>query len=162
MELVLTLPADLQAARVVRGTLDALRPLLPAGSAQDVRLLTSELVTNAVKHSGLVPGDHLEVRATASSDRVRVEVVGGERPFAAEPQPPPHTDPGGWGLLLVSGISDLWGTRRTAKGTAVWFEVGGQRSTATGLRPIEGGSGSGWTAMRGRQRRSKRGSEGLG
>jgi anti-sigma regulatory factor (Ser/Thr protein kinase) len=151
MELMLSLPANLQTPRMVRGTLDALKRLLPAGSAQDVRLLTSELVTNAVKHGGLQPTDQVEVRATASPERVRIEVVGGTRPFGAPEHRPNPEELGGWGLLLVSGISDLWGTRRTARGTAVWFEVGAGRTLAPAVeRPIRGGS-RGWIAVDGRR-----------
>ena len=75
---------------------------LPGSVRDDVLLLVTELVTNAVCHSSAGPGA-----------RVRVEVFGEGAGFAAE----------GPGRVLVDRIADHWAITRTASGTCAWFEI---------------------------------------
>jgi anti-sigma regulatory factor (Ser/Thr protein kinase) len=98
-------------ARVV----EAVTGDLGAATADTLRLLVSELVTNAVRHGdGVHP---VELHATWE-DEVRVEVCDQGRRFA----PPARSDgePGGYGLFLVGSLADRWGVE-TAGGTTVWF-----------------------------------------
>lgn len=82
----------------------------------DVALLTSELVTNAVTHAGSVA----EVVLVRRPRAVRVEV--GDRDGTA-PQKRPPDDRGGRGLHLVEAVADRWGVDRRANGKVVWFEI---------------------------------------
>jgi DNA-binding NarL/FixJ family response regulator len=84
----------------------------------DVELLVSELITNAVMHTGSEP--RLEVHMLR--DRIRVEV------YDDDPNPPLMLDqdltrPGGRGLRLISTLSDRWGTERVGAGKLVWIEL---------------------------------------
>jgi anti-sigma regulatory factor (Ser/Thr protein kinase) len=147
MELVLTLPADVLAPRVARRALGSVGEYLPKASEDDVELLVSELVTNAVRHGGLDPSDEVEVWAECSPQRVRVEVVGGRRPF--ENALLPSLDQlSGWGLLLVGQLADRWGIGRTRAGTAVWFEIDRGPTEARASPPS--GSRQDWVAVKAR------------
>ncbi|MFG2007084.1 ATP-binding protein [Spirillospora sp. NPDC048911] len=115
-----TIMADRRAAsveslrRYVEGTLGT------AGvDAEDVRLVVSELGTNAVTHGS---GDRMGLFVAADDECVRVEITDGgggdprERHAAAE-------DEGGRGLMIVTAIAEHWGVRRDEHGTTVWAEV---------------------------------------
>jgi anti-sigma regulatory factor (Ser/Thr protein kinase) len=91
--------------------------------AYTATMLVSELVANAVLHTGTT----LEVVVLPEPDRVRVEVHDGS------PQLPirkhySNMSGTGRGLLLVERIATDWGSDRTAEGKLVWFELDG-RST---------------------------------
>jgi two-component sensor histidine kinase len=82
-------------------------------------LLTSELVTNAVRHgSGPL---HLDVACTRGHLVVSV--------FDSDPAPPKPRrahprEPGGRGLSLVESLSEHWGFRQLPDdGKAVWFTL---------------------------------------
>ena len=97
-------------------------------------LLTSELVTNAIKHE---VGETVLLAITCSGDRLRVDVhdtscflpVALDAPADAE---------AGRGLMLVTSLSEEWGTYRTPAGKAVYFtlasEPGLGDSAGRGLR----------------------------
>jgi anti-sigma regulatory factor (Ser/Thr protein kinase) len=89
------------------------------GRANIALLLTSELVTNAVKHA---PG-LITLRVMQEPGRVCVE-VGDSNPV---PPRPIHPDPGApdegpiHGLHIVEGLADRWGSRPRRRGKVVWF-----------------------------------------
>ncbi|MFJ7248903.1 ATP-binding protein [Kitasatospora sp. NPDC098652] len=85
-------------------------------------LLTSELVGNAVLHSGL-PGRLIWVSFDLNATRLRIEVHdAGERPPV--PQRPDPAAGGGRGLLLVAALAGEWGCfpRPGGVGKVVWCE----------------------------------------
>lgn len=88
---------------------------------EDARLLTSELITNAVVHV------HSEVRLVVAIHQgvVRVEVHDGDdaEPLLIPSRPGPE-DRGGRGLLIVDALADRWGAERESTGKYVWFETG--------------------------------------
>ncbi|MCU1400039.1 MAG: response regulator receiver [Acidimicrobiales bacterium] len=86
--------------------------------ADDVALLVSELVSNAVVHASSRP--RLEVRIGRS--QVRVEVRD-ESPEQALPRTPDLETPGGRGLLLIETLASRWGTDRDVDAKRVWFEI---------------------------------------
>jgi anti-sigma regulatory factor (Ser/Thr protein kinase) len=91
------------------------------GRLASVRLLVSELVSNAVVHSDAPPSREimLAVRLRADAE-LRVEVTDG-----GAGSPPVLRDPGpsgGYGLYLVAEEAERWGVERGA-GTCVWFEM---------------------------------------
>jgi anti-sigma regulatory factor (Ser/Thr protein kinase) len=97
--------------------------MLPDGIRDDVLLLVSELVTNAVRHAGAGPDRPLHLQLLRGPRWV-VVTVGDEGPgFTWHPAPPAANESGGWGLFLVDQIADSWGVECTASGTRVWFEI---------------------------------------
>ena len=91
-------------------------------AADDVALMTSELVTNAVLHSASrLPGGVVLVSVRTGSTRIRVDVFDqGELPVSAV------AERGlGLGLVLVSQLADTFGADDVDK----WFtlRIGGAR-----------------------------------
>jgi anti-sigma regulatory factor (Ser/Thr protein kinase) len=91
----------------------------------DIRLLVSELVTNAVKHAAIGPEDSIVLAVDIGEQRVRVSVADEGPGF--EPPPAPLTEQAaeagsGWGLFLVDQLAETWGVDRHA-GATVWFEL---------------------------------------
>jgi anti-sigma regulatory factor (Ser/Thr protein kinase) len=80
------------------------------------RLLTSELVTNAVVHAQTA----FTIRMCVEGTRFRVEVADG-RPGGVEMVG--SRDESGRGLRIVDAVSDRWGWENTANGKVVWFEL---------------------------------------
>jgi anti-sigma regulatory factor (Ser/Thr protein kinase) len=116
------LACDPDSAAEARRTLGEFAGELSPDRLEDARLLVSELVTNAVRHAGL--GDDQVISLTVSSlaDGLRIEVRDPGRGFdLTEPEPDPGR-PSGWGLYLVSELSDRWGIDRS-RDTRVWFEL---------------------------------------
>ena len=80
----------------------------------------SELVTNAVLHSGAPEEAELSIALTRQGEFIAVEVCDRGIGFAWQPGATDLTEPGGLGLVLVDRLAHRWGTRREAGG-AVWF-----------------------------------------
>jgi anti-sigma regulatory factor (Ser/Thr protein kinase) len=99
--------------------------LVPLGRAlspeqlDDLRLVVSELVTNAVLHAGLTDRDSITMSVEVHPDTVRVEVVDGGHGFVEASERLPGRL--GWGLPIVEQLADRWGTERTSE-TKVWAE----------------------------------------
>src|SRR5689334_20188836 len=71
-----------------------------------VELLTSELVTNAVRHGAQDPHESILLRAQHVDSTVRVEVCDeGLNVFDGDPNGTELLEPGGNGLLLVEALS---------------------------------------------------------
>lgn len=89
--------------------------------AYPATMLVSELVANAVLHTGTP----IEVVVCPELDGVRVEVHDGS------PQLPvrkyySNMSGTGRGLLLVERMASEWGSDRTTGGKVVWFELDGR------------------------------------
>jgi anti-sigma regulatory factor (Ser/Thr protein kinase) len=90
---------------------------------EDLRLLTSEIVTNAIRHAGLEAGDTIGLAVDVSEERVRVRVEDDGPGFEpAEVEGPFPGKAGGWGLVLVQQLADAWGVVRNDP-NLVWFEL---------------------------------------
>jgi len=92
------------------------------GVGDVVRLLTSEVVTNAMRHAG----SDIDVVMSATAESVRVEVHdhSPEVPRLVAAAPDAET---GRGLTLVQALTTGWGVEREIDdGKAVWFEVSQQ------------------------------------
>ena len=116
------LPATPEAASVARHALDDLGDAVSDARLRDVRLLVSEVVTNAVRHANLATGDAIELVVELKRRTLRVEVHdpgGGFVPSAPAPDP---TRASGWGLYLVAELADRWGVDSEDR-TLVWFEL---------------------------------------
>jgi hypothetical protein len=85
----------------------------------DLRILSSETVTNAVRHSGRREGDPIDVATTITSTLVRVEVkdlgVGVDTLRPRSLRPPS-------GLGYVDLLSDRWSSM-IGDSFHVWFEI---------------------------------------
>ncbi|EST39450.1 hypothetical protein N566_01920 [Streptomycetaceae bacterium MP113-05] len=85
--------------------------------AETVVLLVSELVTNAVVHTG----HPAALRMSMLGGALRVEVLDGSR-SAPVPRHAERKDTSGRGLELVSRLADRWGWHRVGDGKRVWCE----------------------------------------
>lgn len=84
-------------------------------------LLTSEVVTNALRH-GRGP-----VRVACDADQVLVRVeVGDDSRLRPSVQPVDPDDESGRGMFLVDALAAAWGVIDTPDGKVVWFEVPAQ------------------------------------
>jgi anti-sigma regulatory factor (Ser/Thr protein kinase) len=110
--------ADSDAPRAARYTAVELLGQLGCGHerANDLALVVSELVTNAVVHG---PGAEVELRLTGTPSIVRVEVSDGGTKSFDWPDAP---GAGHWGLGLVELFSDRAGIIRDPS-TVVWCEL---------------------------------------
>jgi len=106
-------------ARVLARELLAGR-LADARRRNDLLILVTELVTNAVRHAGLGPEDLIVLRLEAWDGVIRAEVHDpgpGFVPVEREPGPG-----GGFGLVLLRTLPDRWGISADGP-TCVWFEL---------------------------------------
>jgi len=96
-------------------------------------LLTSELVTNAIRHE---KGDTITVVITCAYGQLHVDVHDTSCTLPVPMDGPPDAETGR-GLVLVAGLSSSWGYYRTQKGKAVYFTLAFQ----DGLAKEAGSSG---------------------
>jgi len=116
-DIVVAFPVEPKAAGAAR------RLLVAEGLDPDldhtVCLLVSEIVTNAVRHSGASGGDRVVLAARLNRDFARIEIR----------DPGPGFDPAirhgapGFGLRMLDALASRWGVDRDEHGTRVWFEV---------------------------------------
>jgi anti-sigma regulatory factor (Ser/Thr protein kinase) len=98
--------------------------------ARDLRLLTHEVVSNSVQHSGMGPKDPVRLNIFLDSKQVRIEVWDCGPGFTARPHPPDQTNERGMGLFVLDRLADRWGVQ-SGECTCVWFEVDLVRTTST-------------------------------
>jgi anti-sigma regulatory factor (Ser/Thr protein kinase) len=82
-------------------------------------LLTSEIVTNAVRHAAGVLAVQLDLSLQDGVIRVAVEDPASEQPILRAATPDAI---GGRGLMLVEALAARWGSVPTDRGKLVWFE----------------------------------------
>ena len=112
----LTLARSLEAARIARHALHAwlVAWRCPGALVDDVTLVVSELVTNAIVHAESPP----RVTADVRDGQLRLEV----HDHSAVPprRRDAGKDTGGYGLHFVATLADDWGWAPTASGKYVW------------------------------------------
>jgi anti-sigma regulatory factor (Ser/Thr protein kinase) len=114
-------PAPSAATKARTEVTERLAERLGKRALEDVRLLVTELITNALRHGSLSPGDKVSVRASVEGSVVRIEVTDpGEDGEIAPREPGPRG--GGYGLYLVEMLAKRWGVERH-NGTTVWCEL---------------------------------------
>ncbi len=115
------LPCDPAAPRSARAAFRGLPAV--ASVRDDAVLVVSELVANAVIHSGCAPEETVAVQAFLGDRCVRIVV---EDPgwSSHEPLIPTRARPhgGGLGLRVVQRIAQRWGVERR-RGRIVWAEL---------------------------------------
>jgi anti-sigma regulatory factor (Ser/Thr protein kinase) len=91
---------------------------------EQLALVVSELVNNAVLHAGAADGDSLRLKVRLRPGRIRVELRDngpGFDPTSRNGHKPLVV--GGQGLLIVAALSETWGVVRGPGGCTVWCEV---------------------------------------
>jgi anti-sigma regulatory factor (Ser/Thr protein kinase) len=143
--LQLRLPAELESVTAAHHSIFGIEAALDPEMLDDLRLLISELVTNAIRHAGLTTGDWIELVVDVDTERVRVEVRDPGPGFdpaqlpartgpshRADPQSLEHVRElprGGWGLEFLRRIASRWGVERNGL-TSVWFELDLERPSS--------------------------------
>jgi hypothetical protein len=116
------LPLEPESAQRARSAIAPLGAHADTSSFDDVRLLVSELVCDALA-TDPQPADGaitMEAVVAGGVTQVKVRFDGMSlRLPAAKPQP---AEPG-WGVYLVQTLATRWGARHTNGGTYVWFEA---------------------------------------
>jgi anti-sigma regulatory factor (Ser/Thr protein kinase) len=115
----LAVPCDYDAPRRVRVALDRLEAIDPV--RVNAKLVATEIVSNAVRHSGCTPDHLLEVRAHRDADILKISV---HDPGLTDQAPRVREDPdvGGLGLVIVDRLAHRWGIERP-NGRLVWVEL---------------------------------------
>lgn len=120
-DLVVALPVTPHAPSAAR------RLLITEGLDPDldhtVCLLTSEVVTNAIRHSGGGENDRIVLAARLTPDFARVEVRDNGPGF----DPDVRHDASGFGLRMLDTLAARWGVDHDDRGTRVWFEIDRRR-----------------------------------
>lgn len=118
----MSLPANASSATAARSEVTRrLAQRITRGALDDVRLLLTELITNALRHSDMRADDEIGVKAELSGGTVRIEVHDAGRNGPVEVRAPGARG-GGYGLFLVDRLTNQWGVDRL-DGTTVWAEL---------------------------------------
>ena len=102
------------AAAVTRGLLDP-------DQAHSLRLIVSELVTNALRHGD--DGERIDLAVTPKPEFLCVQVTDDGPGLAPRPRALETDDEGGFGLYFVEQLARRWGVTRENRRTRVWFEL---------------------------------------
>lgn len=113
------LAADARSPAVARAFVAQMLRIWHCADAEEVAsLLTTELVANAVVHAAT----EMVLRMELDAPILRVEVED-ELPALPEPLPLTPFSEHGRGLWLIEALSRRWGSRPSAPGKVVWFEI---------------------------------------
>lgn len=118
----LRLTRDRASVRVVRSLLDRLLSswrLDGRVDDGDLKLVATELATNAVVHTGAP--ETITIRYLGESLRIEVRDASAAAP---QPRSPSLDAEGGRGMRLVESLADSWGVDEVPNGKQVWCEVG--------------------------------------
>lgn len=117
--LELELPASAQAPARAREAMTTMSGI-PEHALEDLILLVSEVVSNAVRH-GSPNGSPIRLSATVGDGHVKVSVSDGGPGLHVVPSNIPGT-PEGYGLRLLDDLADEWGWA-TRPVSEVWFRL---------------------------------------
>jgi anti-sigma regulatory factor (Ser/Thr protein kinase) len=95
---------------------------LEARDYEALRLLVSELVTNAVRHGGARSRQKIGLSVRWSDATIRIEVSDQGGGFEPPKSPPVPSANGGFGLLIVDRLCSRWGIERDGR-SLVWCEL---------------------------------------
>jgi transcriptional regulator with XRE-family HTH domain/anti-sigma regulatory factor (Ser/Thr protein kinase) len=113
------LPVDGSAPALGRAALLVAAAGVPEQILLDAELLTSELLTNSVRH-GPIDAEVITLRISVGERMLRVEVADAGSGQARR-RMSDHED--GWGLRLVRELATRWGGGRSDGRNVTWFEL---------------------------------------
>ena len=113
--------ASVSSARRLVG--DFAESRLSDGKLDELVLMASEVVTNAVTHGSPEPDGGIGLRLEGDQDAVRVVVTDGGEGFVLDPRSIEDANRDEhFGLVLVDRFADRWGLSLDGN-TAIWLEV---------------------------------------
>jgi anti-sigma regulatory factor (Ser/Thr protein kinase) len=115
------------AAKRARDFVSEQAPALTPATWTALRLLTSELVTNAVVHARTA----MQVGLTVTDSKVLV-TVGDHSSALPERRSEADDRPGGRGLVLLDRLADEWGVHVNDGGKTLWFTLPRPRAQPNG------------------------------
>ena len=116
----MTVALSHQAPRTIRDSLETEYALtMDRALLDDVKVMASEAVTNAVIHSGRPDGDPISVSANVTESVLHIE-VGDQGKGVANLSARSLDPPSGLGFLDI--LSDRWSSRQDGS-FHVWFEI---------------------------------------
>ena len=123
------LPWEAESPNAARQLLsDYAEDRLPEMEVDELALMVSEVVTNAVKHGSPEADGNIGLRIDEEQDVLRVVVTDGGHDFDFDPGSIEDSDRNEhFGLLLVDRLADRWGLSVDGR-KAVWLEVDTPRS----------------------------------
>jgi len=117
-----TLPAVAGAvSEARRWTASVAGGMLAEDQAANLRLVISELVTNALRHGA--EGRRIDLAVTPKPEFLCVQVTDDGPGLAPRPRALETDDNGGFGLFFVEQLTRRWGVTRENRRTRVWFEL---------------------------------------
>lgn len=116
------LPSELAAGRQARRLASRIAaPLMSSEQLSKLELAVTEVVTNAVRHSG--SGEGIRLAIAPLDGYLCVRVTDGGRGLVPRPGAMASEEGGGYGLFLVERLTRRWGVTREGGRTRVWFEI---------------------------------------
>jgi anti-sigma regulatory factor (Ser/Thr protein kinase) len=95
--------------------------LLGSDQRENLRLVISEIVTNALRHGA--SGQWIDLAVTAKPEFLCVQVTDDGPGLAPRPRALEPEEHGGFGLFFVEQLTRRWGVTRENRRTRVWFEL---------------------------------------
>ena len=92
-----------------------------AGQAEKLRLVISEIVTNALRHGS--DGERIDLAVTPKPEFLCVQVTDDGPGLVPRPRALETEEEGGFGLFFVEQLTRRWGVTRENHRTRVWFEL---------------------------------------
>lgn len=131
VHLTLELPTEPDSIPRARRAVEEVAPLVDDVTLLNLRLLVSELVTNAVRHVPPEDAASIRLEVRRSADAVRVEVSDEGPGFVPRPPTALQERVSGWGLNILARVADRWGVENDG-GARVWFEIDAPDETPVG------------------------------
>ena len=114
-----SLPASKEAPRRARRAIhDAVGD---ANRLDEILLATSELVSNAVRHTDLSPDETIKLEVTSRACDIRVSVAHRGAMFAHDQDG--SAEGRGYGLQIVDRIAEQWDVDQRGNQLETWFEI---------------------------------------
>jgi serine/threonine-protein kinase RsbW len=92
-----------------------------ADQAEKLRLVISEVVTNALRHGS--ESERIDLAVTPKPHFLCVQVTDDGPGLAPRPRALETEEEGGFGLFFVEQLTRRWGVTRENHRTRVWFEL---------------------------------------